>query len=78
MSNIQRRSSQADSMKLRQLGSLASRVEDYEQLLEELSLRAAGPDQDLIRKALDRVHWMLSLRTLTLTPTTGIIFVRRR
>lgn len=43
-------------MKLRQLGSLASRVEDYEQLLEELSLRAAGPDQDLIRRALDKVH----------------------
>lgn len=39
----------------RQLGSLAGRVEEYEQLLEELSLRAGAQDQALIRRTLDRV-----------------------
>ena len=39
----------------RQLGSLARKVEDYEQLLEDLSLRAAPQDQDLIRTILDNV-----------------------
>lgn len=40
----------------RQLGSLATRVEEYEKLLEDLSRRAGGPDQELIRRALDKVH----------------------
>ena len=39
----------------RQLGSLASRLEEYEQLLEELSWRAGDQDQALIRRTLDRV-----------------------
>ncbi|CAF9903755.1 MAG: hypothetical protein ALECFALPRED_002962 [Alectoria fallacina] len=38
----------------KQLGSLAGRVEEYEQLLEELSLRAGIQDQALIRRTLDR------------------------
>ena len=40
----------------RQLGSQASRLEEYEQLLEELSLRAGAQDQALIRRTLDRVN----------------------
>lgn len=40
----------------RQLGSLAGRVENYERLLEDLSLRAGDHDQQLIRKALDQVQ----------------------
>lgn len=39
----------------RQLGNLATRVEEYEQLLEDLSLRAGVQDQTLIRRTLDRV-----------------------
>lgn len=38
----------------KQLGSLVGRVEEYEQLLEELSLRAGFEDQALIRRTLDR------------------------
>lgn len=38
----------------KQLGSLAGRVEEYEQLLGELSLRAGAQDQALIRRTLDR------------------------
>ena len=45
----------ADICDHRQLGSLANRVEEYEQLLEELSLRAGVQDQALIRRTLDRV-----------------------
>lgn len=43
-------------MSLRQLGSLAGRVEEYERLLKDLSLRAGLQDQDSIRKALDKVN----------------------
>ena len=42
----------------RQLGSLASRLEEYEQLLEELSLRAGDQDKAMIRKALDKVPYL--------------------
>ncbi len=40
---------------LRQLGSLAGRVYEYERILKDLSTRAGLQDQDLIRKTLDRV-----------------------
>ena len=42
-------------MTCRQLGSLAGRVEEYEKLLRELSLRAGEHDQEMIQKALDMV-----------------------
>ncbi len=45
----------ADICDHRQLGSLAGRVEEYAELLEELSLRAGAQDQALIRRTLDRV-----------------------
>lgn len=43
-------------MTRRQLGSLARRVEDYERLLEDLSLRVGAQDQELIRKTMDNVR----------------------
>ena len=48
----------ADIYDHRQLGSLAGRIEEYEQLLEELSLRAGVQDQVLIRRTLDRVKYL--------------------
>ena len=45
----------ADVYDLRQLGNLTGRLEEYEQLLEELSLRVGVQDQALIRRTLDRV-----------------------
>ena len=39
----------------REIGSLAERLEDYEQLLEELSMRVSDQDRILIRRTLDRV-----------------------
>lgn len=47
----------ADKRDYRELGNLAGRLEDYEQLLEGLSLRVGDEDRTLIRKTLDRVEW---------------------
>lgn len=52
---VERQCFLADICDHRQLGSLVGRVEEYEQLLEELSLRAGLEDQALIRRTLDRV-----------------------
>ena len=56
----------------RQLGNLAGRLEEYEQLLEELSLRAGFQDQALIRRTLDRVICSDCMKNPPLTPPGAI------
>ena len=41
----------------RQLGNLTGKVEEYERLLRDLSLRVGGQDRDLIRKVVDKVNF---------------------
>ena len=65
----------------RQLGSLASRVEEYERLLEDLSTRVGDEDRARIHASIDKVwrfveHEKLAIIDLTLTG--GIFGGRRR
>ncbi len=53
----------ANTCDCRQLGSLAGKLGEYEQLLEELSLRAGVQDRALIRRTLDRVKYLDYIRS---------------
>ena len=65
----------------RQLGSLASKVEEYERLLEDLSTRVGDEDRVRIRASIDKVWRFLEHQTIVrfdLTHIGGIFGGRRR
>lgn len=64
-------------LNIRQLETLAGKVEEYEQLLEDLSLRVEGEDQYMIRRALDQVRFNGSSTPIADT-NLGTVLQRRR